>query len=165
MTRRKVGKKVQDLETGHGKSFTDASNNSKDHGSTSDSSTEKVQNYNLDDDEDDCNDEAKADADMGDSVMATGETGIDSILSPRDSMLEEPGMTAPSNSVETDVCLNRDDDDMIVAIPQQKGRMAPYSPESTHRRPDFLDMCCAGDPLQMEQHLDEPTKTKTVTMA
>jgi len=44
----------------------------------------------------------------------------------------------------------------------------PVSPEVTTykhtfpRKPDFLDMCCAGDPLQVEKHLEYPVELKKV---
>lgn len=121
------GVQARDVESG------DVAASNKELGTTSDSSTEKVQNFKeeLEDDTD------TLDGDFGDSVMARG--SVDSILSPRDSMLEEPDLNVQSNSMDTanDVSLNRHD--MVVS-----DAFSPKAVPSPTGRPSFLENMCCG---------------------
>jgi hypothetical protein len=61
---------------------------------------------------------------------------------------------------ESDIVLNKNDDRCFVADKQKK---APSTyKHSFPRKPDFLDVCCAGDPLEVEKHLEYPGKLQTI---
>jgi hypothetical protein len=55
------------------------------------------------------------------------------------------------NSTESDVQLNKNDNF------QKEKAITKYN-HTFPRKPDFLDMCCAGDPLEVEKHLEYPVK-------
>ena len=55
---------------------------------------------------------------------------------------------------ESDVLLNK------FQVEKQEEEQPKSFQHSFPRKPDFLDMCCAGDPLQVEKHLEYPVKLK-----
>lgn len=57
---------------------------------------------------------------------------------------------------ESDVLLNKNEDRSFLSD-QHEAAPSSYK-HSFPRKPDFLDMCCAGDPLEVEKHLEYPVK-------
>jgi hypothetical protein len=57
---------------------------------------------------------------------------------------------------ESDVLLNRNENHSFLSD-NQEATTSTYK-HSFPRKPDFLDVCCAGDPLEVEKHLEYPSK-------
>lgn len=57
---------------------------------------------------------------------------------------------------ESDVLLNKNEDRSFLSD-KHEAASSSYK-HSFPRKPDFLDMCCAGDPLEVEKHLEYPVK-------
>lgn len=92
-------------------------------------------------------------------------TQTSSMLADTDLALHSGSLESTTDPVltqsESDVLLNRND-----SFREEKPVTAvvPAYTHSYPKKPDFLDMCCAGDPLQVERHLEYPVKlqkTKT----
>ena len=98
--------------------------------------------------------------------LTTDETKDDEDVTQTSSMLHSPdtelALTSASlesdnhpalTQSESDVLLNKNDS----YVEEKTKGVVPYK-HSFPRKPDFLDMCCAGDPLQVEKHLEQPVK-------
>ncbi|KAL3919572.1 MAG: hypothetical protein SGILL_003689, partial [Bacillariaceae sp.] len=127
-----------------------------------------------DDDDDDFGDSNMAAVDSNFSGLnwkPTDETKNDEDATQTSSMLQSPdtGLALNSASLESDnhPVLTQSESDVFLnqngsyEVEKTKA-MVPYQ-HHFPRKPDFLDMCCAGDPLQVEKHLEQPVtlqKTK-----
>jgi hypothetical protein len=138
----------------------------------SESSTDGQKWHEVVEDEDE-------DKDFGDSNVAavdssfsglnwkpTDDTKDEEDATQTSSMLQSPDTGLALNSAslesdnhpnltqsESDVPLNKND----TYVEERKTAIMPYQ-HSFPRKPDFLDMCCAGDPLQVEKHLEQPVE-------
>ena len=120
-----------------------------------------VQNSDMDEDEDD--DFAQSNMAAAESMQwkPTDDSGEDEDVTQASSMLQngtdnDMGMNSGSlddsiniNQSESDVVLNKNDNF------QAEKALAKFN-HTFPRKPDFLDMCCAGDPLEVEKHLEYP---------
>jgi hypothetical protein len=148
----------------------DDEDNEKLNGETSESSGElRVvvdDEENEDDDFERSNTAVAAANYSGLKALATEESKDDEDVTQSTSMLQNPdtdlGMYSDSLKSDndnglsiaqttSDVQLNRNNS--FVVEPPAPEQIIPHT---FPRKPDFLDMCCAGDPLEVEKHLEFP---------
>ncbi|KAL3911157.1 MAG: hypothetical protein SGILL_007393, partial [Bacillariaceae sp.] len=138
--------------------------------STSDDSTVEGKNWrDVVDDED-------VDDDVDVSIVDSGFSGLDQ--TPTGESKDGDGMTQTSTELalnsasldsdplpvltqsESDVVLNKNDAYPLPVVERTEEQAEETAKEVVPiehkfpRKPDFLDMCCAGDPLKVEQHLE-----------
>jgi hypothetical protein len=92
------------------------------------------------------------------SMLQSADTG----LALNSTSLESDNNPALTQS-ESDIFLNRNDDHSFLNDKQETAT-SPYN-HSFPRKPDFLDVCCAGDPLEVEKHLEYPMNLQKKTKA
>ena len=130
----------------------------------------------IDDDNDDSAESNMAAVDSnfsGLNLKSIEESKEEEELSQITSMFQSPGTGLALNSEspesdnnplltqsESDVLLNKNDENSVLAD-KAKTALEPYK-HSFPRKPDFLDMFCAGDPLEVEKHLEYPINLKKV---
>ena len=132
---------------------------------TSESSVDGQNWRDVVDDEDD-------DEDFGDSNVAAVDSNFSGLnWKPTDETKDDEDVTQTSTGLalnsaslesdnhpvltqsESDVLLNKND-----SYAEEKTKaLTPYQ-HNFPRKPDFLDMCCAGDPLKLEKHLEQPVQ-------
>lgn len=123
----------------------------------------------VDDDDEDFGESNMAAVDSNFSGLNVKSTDDDEDLTQNSSsMVDSPdtelglnsaSMESDNNPVltqsESDVVLNKNEDHSFLED-KQEAAPAPYK-HSFPRKPDILDMCCAGDPLEVEKHLEFPS--------
>lgn len=140
----------------------------------------------FDDTSESAQDEEDNDDDLDLSMVDSGFSGLD--LEPTDESKDVEDVTQTSTELalnsaslesdplpvltqsESDVLLNKNDSYPLEERQEERQQeikkqevVVPYA-HNFPRKPDFLDLCCAGDPLQVEKHLERPVelqKTKT----
>lgn len=103
------------------------------------------------------------------NVKSTEDSKDEEDVTQASSMLQSPDTGLALNSAsmesdnnpaltqsESDVLLNKNEESS--SLEENQDAAAASYKHSFPRKPDFLDMCCAGDPLEVEKHLEYPVK-------
>ncbi|KAG7372211.1 hypothetical protein IV203_018354 [Nitzschia inconspicua] len=121
----------------------------------------------VEDDDEDLDESNMAAVDSnfsGLNVKSTEDSKDEEDVTESSSMLQSPetDLALNSASIESDnnpVLTQSESDVLLNKISEDRQKAAPaLYKHSFPRKPDFLDMCCAGDPLEVEKHLELPVK-------
>jgi hypothetical protein len=123
-----------------------------------------VQNSDVDDEDDD--DFAQSNMAAAESMQwkPTEDSADDEDVTQASSMLQNSGtendIAMNSESLDDSININQSESDVLLNKNDNfKAEKALTNYNHTFpRKPDLLDMCCAGDPLEVEKHLEYPVK-------